>query len=448
MAALHCNCPYMVEYACEKVASKQRWINDVMHRRQGMPLAAGSKDGRPCVYDNICDMSVGASCMVHGQRCEVKAVHVLIAGWSCKDLSRLSADFIKKKNSNVLQEKRGSSGETLDGLLRFLRTDAPPVYVGENVDEIVDLQSESRQYLFKAMFEAGYVMDVAKVDSSEYGHWTKRTRAYTVAFHCRQCQLTVKEAAALCKHVIATIESLKLPRASQEDFCLANDDPYVLQDLKRQVSNQEAEKKRGGKQDTAWQAGLLSLCHTRGIRWVDCMLPPEDQNEFFKALPKRMQMSLGYNLNVHPQATSVDICQSADRAFTGHEDVLTCLTPASRPYIVDLSRVLTGMECLIAQGFPKQFFTESGAMIGAASFSDSFMRDLAGKSFCSSSFMAVLLAVLVHWPPAAARGADHFDEQHDEGSASDEEEQVMEILGLIWVSQTLARSTAPSASCE
>jgi site-specific DNA-cytosine methylase len=120
---------------------------------------------------------------------------LLVAGWSCKDLSRLSKDYAQKKNSNVLEEKRGSSGQTLEGLLQYLRNDAPPVYIGENVDEIIDVFSENRLYLISAMRGAGYVTDVVKVDSSEYGHWTKRVRAYIVAFNLEKCELSDSEAA-------------------------------------------------------------------------------------------------------------------------------------------------------------------------------------------------------------------------------------------------------------
>jgi site-specific DNA-cytosine methylase len=120
---------------------------------------------------------------------------LLVAGWSCKDLSRLSKDYAQKNNSNVLEEKRGSSGQTLEGLLQYLRNDAPPVYIGENVDEIIDVFSENRLYLISAMRGAGYVTDVVKVDSSEYGHWTKRVRAYIVAFNLEKCELSDSEAA-------------------------------------------------------------------------------------------------------------------------------------------------------------------------------------------------------------------------------------------------------------
>jgi hypothetical protein len=100
---------------------------------------------------------------------------LLVAGWSCKDLSRLSKDYAQKNNSNVLEEKRGSSGQTLE--------------------EIIDVFSENRLYLISAMRGAGYVTDVVKVASSEYGHWTKRVRAYIVALNLEKCELSDSEAA-------------------------------------------------------------------------------------------------------------------------------------------------------------------------------------------------------------------------------------------------------------
>jgi hypothetical protein len=63
MKALSVKTKYVVEYACEKVPCKQKWIDSVMHSRHCSPKAS-SKDGRPCVFDDICDMSVGAKCVV------------------------------------------------------------------------------------------------------------------------------------------------------------------------------------------------------------------------------------------------------------------------------------------------------------------------------------------------------------------------------------------------
>lgn len=410
---------YKVMYACEKVACKQKWIDSVMHGRPGIDRAC-----RPCVYCDICDMTTGAHCMVHDSRCDVPPVHMLVAGWSCKDLSRLSKDYVQKKNGNVLQEKRGSSGQTLDGLLRLLTDQPPPVYIGENVDEITDLQSENRQYLIAAFGDCGYYTDVIKVDSHEYGHWTKRCRAYIVAFHLEQCSLDEFAAQKLIKKIFDLIRRLKLKPEPYKNFVLANNDPYVIKDLERQMNVLETAK--GQKVETSWQGNLLSLCHARGIKWNDCLLPEAKQTKFYCALGKRMQMALGYNLLVHPKASSVDICQSVERAFLGHDNVLTCLTPASRPFVVKMNRVLTGKECLMAQGFPKPFFEQVADKLDEAGISDSLMRDLAGNSFCSNSFMVVLLAVLVHWQPGACKLSINSEFSEEE----DELDDVMHCLGL------------------
>jgi hypothetical protein len=133
------------------------------------------------------------------------------------------------------------------------------------------------------------------------------------------------------KQIFGLIAELKLAPEPYKAFCLSNNDPYVLKDLARQKTNLENHKENA-KAETSWQGNLLSLCHARGVQWTDCIVKPELQNDFFKAMGKRLQMSLGYNMLVRPNATSIDICQSVERAFVGHAGCLAaCLSECQLP---------------------------------------------------------------------------------------------------------------------
>ena len=68
---------------------------------------------------------------------------------------------------------------------------------------------------------------------------------------------------------------------------------------------------------------------------------------------------------------------------------------AQRVFVVtNLRRSLTGVECLALQGVGSSDVSSRGLL----QFRDSLFHDLAGNSFSGSISIALMAAVLVHWP--------------------------------------------------
>jgi hypothetical protein len=107
--------------------------------------------------------------------------------------------------------------------------------------------------------------------------------------------------------------------------------------------------------------------------------------------------------------------------------VLTCLTPSSRPHVLKVGRILTGKECLLVQGFPKSFFGDARIEECAT---DAGLRDLAGNSFCSNSFLATLIAALSFMPPAKANAVTTPTTTTTTVSQQHSSDSVMSLLDL------------------
>ena len=391
-----------------------------------MHHAHGDGD-RPCVFEDVCQISRGVRCVVHDRRCDLAKVHLLVAGWSCKDLSRLNVNFARKANQNVLQECRGTSGKTLQGLLEVLYMEGPRIYIAENVDDLADIGSENRAYFMSALRSVGYEAEIIKLTADRYGHWTQRPRGYIIALRLESFGISAPRAKQILHQMMNTVTALQLPAAKASMFCLSADDPYVVADLERQVGNKQRSQEAALSAETSWQGPLLALCHARGIRWSQCKPTDDQDNEFFAALPDRVQKVISYNMLIHPDASSVDGSQNCDRAFIGHDDKLTTLTPSSRPWVKEIARCITGKECMLVQGFPRRFFDSAGEAIERAGISDCAMRSMAGNSFCSNCFGAILIAVLLHLPAGSLELEAGSTSAAD---AVDEDQEVLDILGL------------------
>ncbi len=105
-----------------------------------------------CIYGDIANLHRNPTCLVHGKQCQVGLVNLAVAGFSCKTLSRLNAGYAKGECRTSLRDGTGSSGETFHGLLQMLQRFEPPVYVGENVEDLALPFSDNRQALLEAPY--------------------------------------------------------------------------------------------------------------------------------------------------------------------------------------------------------------------------------------------------------------------------------------------------------
>lgn len=185
-------------FTCEEAPRKQRWI------RQYMWNGADSV----CLFNDVRELCKNPVCVVHsdkkadGGMCGIQAGHLAVAGFSCKNLSKYNVDHMKSKKSgySVLQHLTGTSGQTLRGVLDFLQRYKTPVYIGENVEDVVSLESGNAQSLLELFANIGYVVDFVVLRHSDYMGCTTRNRVYIVALNVERARMTPTEARDTALH--------------------------------------------------------------------------------------------------------------------------------------------------------------------------------------------------------------------------------------------------------
>ena len=104
-----------------KCKNKQAWIQNSFNP--------------PVIFDDICTAV---------DEPQLTPVHVAVAGWSCKSLSKLNTERQKGYNAEAIRKGEGPSAKTLQGLTEVLRKLQVPIYIGENVEELADTWSDNR----------------------------------------------------------------------------------------------------------------------------------------------------------------------------------------------------------------------------------------------------------------------------------------------------------------
>lgn len=81
--------------------------------------------------------------------------------------------------------------------------------------------------------------------------------------------------------------------------------------------------------------------------------------------------------------------------------LLSTIIPAADPYLYDRHRFLTGFECLVIQGYPRNYL--QGVISKDAEHSDRDLMDLAGNSFSGNIMLAFAMALITCFPKTAIR---------------------------------------------
>lgn len=108
-------------FSCERDKAKQRWI-----RQQCDPpllFADASEMRQPMAFD-----------VISGRPQPVPPVHVLVAGFDCRSVSRMNNN--RRDYLQCISEKTGSTGATFDAVLSYVARHRPRALVLENVPQL------------------------------------------------------------------------------------------------------------------------------------------------------------------------------------------------------------------------------------------------------------------------------------------------------------------------
>ena len=191
------------------------------------------------------------------------------------------------------------------------------------------------------------------------------------------------------------VERLKVPGLPMSKFLLDEKDPYIATIFAQLKSDKD-------RQDKEWQENFWSALKKAGMTWSECTPPAATKaSKWYDVLKPREKMVLAYELKLHPDAFAVDISQSPGWCGIGSDGALPTIIPRARIWLRQgegfEERPLSGKECLMVHGFPKENLDRS------ADITDRLFADLAGNSFQGFSFMAALIAAVTHWPFSTAK---------------------------------------------
>ena len=123
-------------FDCEVEPAKRAWLTETVHKLDWV------KSNDCCVFEDIMELGdKAATCAVHGRKCLVKSGRegpiLLDAGVSCKSLSRMNLHYKSMQNCAVNSASKGSTGDTLTGLIDYMTYHDPPFVVMENLVELL-----------------------------------------------------------------------------------------------------------------------------------------------------------------------------------------------------------------------------------------------------------------------------------------------------------------------
>ncbi|CAK0880476.1 unnamed protein product, partial [Prorocentrum cordatum] len=317
-------------FVCEIVPAKREHLIE--------NVIAGIGCSECCVFEDVCDLRMpSAKCAARGN-CFVQSPFMFLMGYYCKDLSKRKS----QKLGRVLSEVKGISGSAVAGLLQFVSRHRPPVIIPECVGEMgkPEDQSTSVKYLHAVFRSLRYEIKNSLLWASDYGLPRRRQRAWTVAVNCLHFEWTPIEAIGALGRIFEVVFRLKVEQ------------PPELEDSRPD---------------------------------------PESQSHWFYLLPQREKECLAYAHAVRPDLNACGLSQQMSRLpINDKKHFIHALTPNAKTRIdcevqnTRSCRLLTDMEALLLQGFPRIAYNRE--------VSHPLKNDFAGNAFSSMCALALIIA--------------------------------------------------------
>ena len=339
-------------FSCEKENWKAKHLQQSVHprlsaSREHLRLPASSAaESEPCLFSDMCEVVSGeGACVVHNKRCKLETEAcptVLMVGYSCKTLSKLTP--ANKDKEFALRTGTGSSGETAQALLVYLRDWRPSVAILENVDEMAKDADESDnvRYFLSELDNLGYVFATKMLDSSDFGMAANRRRAWQVVLNRGSFNCGEKELNDVAQSVMKLARELAVGSWPLEDFLLDFDDPLVQQELQRREDKSPAS--RGLLE--GWRAKHREFFQNKGIAWTALRIPEEVKlSPWFKFLTEREREILAWGILFAEQKQAaakhsaasqeskylaVDVSQRLDRCRISCDRTLFTVLPTQK----------------------------------------------------------------------------------------------------------------------
>lgn len=345
------------------------------------------------IYRDITEMTdairdrIPTATTVYGSRVPIPGdIHMLIAGTSCVDFSRLN-----KHPKELDQEVGGESTTTWVGVLSYVKAFRPAIVILENVkgapyDRMMDYYRQ-----------IGYEVGGALIDTKNYYLPQTRQRGYLVCFD--KSKATAEDINGAGKTWQDLMSKFRRSASSSvAEFMLPNDkiraQQVSLDDSSKEYDwaaceirhiQYRQEKRLGNARPlTFWsESGTMNVPENGFISWY--RKQPERVRDYMdiSLLRKAPIFDVRYKTRIWDVSQNVDLF--GDSSPFG---ITSCITPSGSFFASDAGRALAPEELLSLQGLPLSkvsFTTETGPEI----------QDLAGNAMSTTAVGPAILAALI-----------------------------------------------------
>ncbi|KAF2853893.1 hypothetical protein T440DRAFT_515377 [Plenodomus tracheiphilus IPT5] len=318
----------------------------------------------------------------YGAEVEIPSgIHILVAGFVCKDLSRLN------NNGRTLKDG-GESGDTWLAIYTYAMRFRPSIVLLENVMSTSKMWADVVSQWDKIDYEAEWLF----CDTKNYYLPQTRTRMYMIAVDRRQSRLDVTKATSNWRETM-----VKLQRQCSSPY-----EAFIADSL------QEPSSYTVPLSEPDWALCKLRYDHIRSKEKLGILSPVTQSNgsgtvrppdfanrKYYESQSSRVwdaidvahlqRATQGFD-SLYKMAVW-DVSQNVDR-FKTDLGIVPCITPGGSDFVSNRQQALSGSQLLLLQGMPLD-------RLLFANETQKDRQDLAGNAMSTTVIGASLIAAII-----------------------------------------------------
>ena len=353
----------------------------------------------PIIFRDISEITeavnneVPTATTVYGAKLPIPGnVHILIAGTSCVDFSKLN-----NSRKSLDQDEGGESSSTWFGVLSYVKAFRPAIVIIENV------VSSPWDMMIECYRDIGYEVGGVLLDTKDFYLPHTRRRGYLVCFDKSKAADASSTKAMGAKWQSTMADFRRYASSSVTDFMLPNDKVRTqhhdsLEDLTREYNWEKCElrhiqyrqKHRLGNARplTFWsESGTMNIPENGIPSWYRKQVERVRDHMDISLLRKATIFDVRHKTRVWDVSQNIDVFED-----NTHFGIAPCVTPSGIFFASDAGRALSSEELLGLQGLPLNkisFTTETGPEI----------QSLAGNAMSTTSVGSAILAAIICGQP-------------------------------------------------
>ena len=331
------------------------------------------------------NMETPAATTVYGSKVPIPGnIHILIAGTSCVDFSRLN-----NKRKALDQEEGGESSKTWFAVLAYVKEFRPAIVILENV------KGGPYDLMMQCYRDIDYEVGGVLLDTKQYYLPHTRQRGYLVCFDKtkatgsvdgigKQWESTMSD---FRRYASSSVADFLLPDEVRTQQANIDDNTREYDWAACEIRHLQYRQKHhlgNARPFTFWsESGIMNVPETGSISWYNKQ--PERVRDYLDIgmLRKASLFDVRHKMRIWDVSQNIDMFSDSTQF-----GITPCITPSGLFFASDTGRALTPQELLSLQGLPLSkvsFTTETAPEI----------QDLAGNAMSTTAVGPAILAAVI-----------------------------------------------------